>query len=62
MCSVSSELESLPLSSPEQMTVAVWEYVFFGGDLPTTDIPPESLRFEIQIYAELFDTFGSKQG
>ncbi|CAI8050221.1 Leucine--tRNA ligase, cytoplasmic, partial [Geodia barretti] len=29
---------------PEQMTVAVWDYVFFGGDLPTTDIPPESLR------------------
>ncbi|CAI8050222.1 Leucine--tRNA ligase, cytoplasmic [Geodia barretti] len=47
---------------PEQMTVAVWDYVFFGGDLPTTDIPPESLRFEIHIYAELFDTFGSKQG
>ena len=27
------------------MTLAVWDYVFLGGDLPNTDIPIESLKF-----------------
>lgn len=30
--------------SPEQMTEAVWDYVFYGGDLPESDISPDSLR------------------
>lgn len=30
--------------SPEHMTVPVWDYVFLGGDIPKTDVPPEALR------------------
>lgn len=29
---------------PDQMTIPVWEYVFYGGDLPNTDIPTDALR------------------
>lgn len=29
---------------PGQMTREVWDYVFFGGDLPATDIPPKALQ------------------
>ena len=30
---------------PEQMTTKVWDYVFLGGDLPSTDIAPNVLRY-----------------
>lgn len=30
--------------SAEQMTVEVWNYIFFGGDFPNTDIPIEALK------------------
>ena len=29
---------------PEQMTREVWDYVFFGGELPKTDIPVSALK------------------
>ena len=29
------------------MTIPVWDYVFYGGDLPQTDIPADSLRCRI---------------
>ena len=30
---------------PEQMTKEVWDYVFYGGDLPqSSDIPSEALK------------------
>ena len=30
---------------PDQMTVPVWDYIFYGGNLPQTDISPDALRF-----------------
>ena len=32
------------LCRPEQLTNEVWDYVFCGGDIPTTDIPADALR------------------
>ena len=31
-------------NSAEQMTVKVWDYIFFGGEFPDTDIPKEALK------------------
>ena len=31
---------------PEQLTREVWDYIFYGGELPKTDIPVESLRYD----------------
>ena len=42
-----TELVYSILCSPEQMTVPVWDYVFYGGDLPQTDISPDALRLAI---------------
>ena len=32
---------------PEQMTREVWDYVFFGGEFPFTDIPRQSLELAL---------------
>ena len=34
-----------PTLRPDQMTIPVWDYVFYGGDLPQTDIPTDALRY-----------------
>ena len=31
---------------PEQLTNEVWDYIFFGTELPATDIPADSLRYD----------------
>ena len=39
------DLKTILTYRPEQLTNEVWDYIFFGTELPATDIPADSLRY-----------------
>lgn len=43
-CSINQIHIYVQTYSAEQMTVEVWNYIFFEGDFPNTDIPIEALK------------------